>query len=57
MAELIIIMNLDNAEFDDDYKRAVERKLRGVMTDIDFDFKNGIIMDANGNRVGQWLIK
>ena len=56
MANLTITMNLDNAEFDDDWKEAVDRHLEKVARQINAGFRAGSIFDINGNRIGGWDI-
>lgn len=57
MADLTIKVDLDNAEFDDDYKAALSRIMWRINEDILLGNTGNILFDVNGNRVGQWVIK
>jgi len=57
VADLTIKVDLDNAEFDDDYKAALSRIMWRINEDILLGNTGNILFDVNGNRVGQWVIK
>lgn len=52
-----IKFSTDNAAFMDDPAEEVASILRGIATDIENGAKDGIAMDINGNKVGEWSLK
>lgn len=46
-----------NAAFSDDPGHEVARILRDVASKTANGYREGVVMDANGNRVGSWNLK
>jgi len=54
MAQFKLVINCDNADFDDDKLAAIARILRSVAKDLDHSYDCLPIRDSNGNRIGQF---
>lgn len=62
MAKFTVVIDLDNAAFDDTPESEVARILRKLTKDIENDgpFADGdvyVLRDVNGNRVGQAMFE
>lgn len=57
MTTLNLILNMDNASFQEDRAGELQRIFRGVQAVLDVtDHDSGALFDANGNRTGYWTI-
>ena len=59
MSTLTVIINADNAAFEDDRNAELSRILRKLADRLEFvsaDFDGGQLIDINGNSVGWWKV-
>lgn len=49
-----ITFRTSNAAFENDELKASADILRGIISRIENGKRDGVIMDTNGNKIGQW---
>lgn len=53
-----IEFSTDNAAFDDDYNKMdeIRRILSDIALKVSYGTISGVIMDRNGNKIGEWYL-